>query len=438
MNALNRQSHFVWHPCSQMKDYEDFPTLEIQSAKGSHLFLQNGKKVIDAISSWWCKSLGHQHPRLKKALQKQLNRFEHVISANIYQEPLIALSEKLSGFTPHLNKAFYAGDGSTAVEIAIKMSLHARKNAKQNSKTNFMVLKNAYHGESLLCLSLSDLSLYKKPYESLLIHFPKIHSIPYVNSIQDSAFTNCERMWQTAEKEIMMHAPSLSGIILEPILQAACGMQIYSADFLTRLDRLCKKHDIHLIADEIMTGCGRTGYPLACHYAKIEPDFICLSKGLSGGFLPISVVLTHSKIYDLFYARYESGKSFLHSNTMSGNALAAAVALECLTVLEEEHWYQQVQEGAAFLRSLMEDVETATKKIKNIRSIGAVVATDLVLSEEQSKQRMGWAIYKEAVKQGALLRPLGNCLYFAPPFNTPKRTLIKLRDITITSIKNLI
>lgn len=437
---VQRDLKHIWHPCSQMKDYLDFPPMVISRAKGCYFTLNQGDKIIDAISSWWCKNLGHNHPRLKAAIKRQLNRYEHVIAANTYQEPLIELSEKLANLLPPLDKVFYASEGSTAVEIAVKMSLHTRYIAGDLERTEMLALRNGYHGESMLAMCLSDLDLYRKPYEALFAPFnSKVHfikQIPYVYSVKDPLFEDCSVVWSEIEAAIKPLAHRLSFIIFEPLVQGAGGMLIYSRDFLRRLQQFATQYGIHLIADEIMTGIGRVGAPLACHVAGIQPDFVCLSKGLTGGFLPMSVVLTHPKIYDHFFDDYASGNSFLHSNTFSGNALAASVALECLKIMEEEG-YEYVRHLSPLLHDAMCDVNAATRSLCNIRSMGAVVAADLILPLRKNGQRYGYEIYKEAVKRGALLRPLGNTLYWLPPFIMQKRTLNKLKEITIESIRSV-
>lgn len=418
-----------------MKDYEQFPPLLIKKASGSYIEIEGGQKLIDASASWWSKSLGHRHPRLKMALMKQYDNYEQVILANTCQTPLVELSERLAGLTQSLPKIFYASEGSSAIEIAIKMSLHSRYIQNTPEKKRFMALANGYHGETFLALSLSDIGIYKNAYQEILLPTEFISPIPYLHSRQDPIFEDCAIFWPAIEEKLIQNLGSLSGIIFEPLMQAAGGMQLYSADFLRRLKTFATAHDIHLIADEIMTGLGRTGYPLACRYAAIEPDFICLGKGLTGGVLPMSAVLTTQEIYDVFYANYETGRSFLHSHTFSGNALAAAVALECLKVLEEEKIYQTVQNQEPLFLALMEEVVVKTGRLKNIRHMGAMVAADLIVNSEQEKKRWGYQVYQEAVRLGALLRPLGNTLYWTPPLNTTVHTLKELKDITILAIQ---
>jgi len=421
----------VWHPCSQMKDYEIFPPLAVQKAIGSYLYLQDGRTIIDAISSWWCKALGHAHPRLKKALLQQIEKFEHVILANTTNETIVELSQLLAKLTKNLNKIFYASDGSCAVEIALKMSLHAQQIRGFPERREIIALQNGYHGETLGAMSVSDIGIYSQPYEALLFEAKIIKAIPYVSSRQDPLWHDCSAIWPDIEKQLNSWAKTAAAIIVEPIIQGAGGMRIYSQDFLRRLRVWSLQHEIYFIADEIMTGLGRTGLPLACQHADIEPDFLCLSKNLTGGWLPLSAVCTSTAIYELFYDDYANGKSFLHSHTFSGNALAASVAIECLKTLYDENIFQQAQALESKLFHLMQEVSERTGKLTHIRHIGGVVAADLIA---EPQQRAGFAVYQKAVELGALLRPLGNTLYWLPPLNVSDATLHELMQITEKSI----
>ena len=293
-----------------MKDYENFPPLEVKKAYGSYLELNDGQVLIDAISSWWCKSLGHAHPELQSALKEQMECFEHVILANTTNAGIVELSEKLTSYFKTLKKVFYAGDGSSAVEIAIKMSLHSRKIEGKPTKNKFMALENGYHGETVMTLALGDLGIYKEDYSDLFPDTAFIKGIPYVNSKNDPLWEDCSEYWPAIETQLENEKDRLSAILFEPILQGAGGMLIYSKDFLRRLREWTKANDVHLIADEIMTGFGRTGNRFACDYPEIEADFVCISKGLTSGWLPLSAVLTSNSTYDLFYDDYEKRKSF--------------------------------------------------------------------------------------------------------------------------------
>lgn len=428
---IERDLQHIWHPCSQMKDYEQFQPLIVESAHGNYINLADGKKVIDAISSWWCKTLGHGHPRLKQALKIQLEKFEHVLFVNTTNETIVHLSEKLAQLTSHLNKVFYAGDGSCAVEIAMKMSLHARQIQGEFKRTKFIALENGYHGETAGALSVSDLGLYRDPYKAILFDTHLISSIPYVNSTSDPLWNDCSSYWEKTEEKLTPYAETATALILEPILQGAGGMKIYSQDFLKRLKAWTVNHNIHLIADEIMTGIGRTGKMLACEHASIEPDFVCLSKGLTSGWLPFSAVLTSEQIYQLFYDDYSTGKSFLHSHTFCGNPLAASVALEVLNIMAEENLCQRATYLEKIMLDAMCDIAEYTGKLTNIRGIGAVVAADLICD---SNRRLGFEIYQKATALGALLRPLGNTIYWLLPLTTQIDVIDELKDITQNAI----
>ncbi|KTD17244.1 adenosylmethionine--8-amino-7-oxononanoate transaminase [Legionella jordanis] len=423
--------HF-WHPCTQMKDFEICPPLVIESAKGSYLHTNKGP-VIDAISSWWCKSLGHGHPAILEAIQSQLGRFEHVIGAHITHPLLIELAEKLANISNNQH-VFFASDGSSAVEIAIKLAMHAAQLKGQGHRKQFIALQGSYHGETLATLSVSDLGLYKKPYDGFGVSCHFLHSLPYVCNTSDPLWSNSETYWPSILEQLEAVKENSCAILVEPIIQGAGGIQCYSADFLKRLAAWAKENDLFLIADEIMTGLGRTGKWLACDHAEVQADLICLSKGLTSGSLPLSCVLIKHNIYELFYDDYEKGNSFLHSHTYSGNALALSAALATIEVMERE----QINEQAVILGRQMEEnlkeIAQLTGHLSNVRSIGAVAAAEL---PKDGSRRVGFELYQEALKRGALLRPLGRTLYWMPPLNCDRQTIEKLADITLNSIKAL-
>ncbi|MBY0534139.1 MAG: adenosylmethionine--8-amino-7-oxononanoate transaminase [Rickettsiaceae bacterium] len=417
----------IWYPCSQMKDYEEFRPLVIKAAKGSYIELADGKKLLDAISSWWCKSLGHNHPRLKKAIIDQIEKFEHVILANTTHELIVNLSQELATLMPKLSKVFYAGDGSCAIEIAMKMSLHSRYINGDVKRNRFITLKDSYHGETIGALSVSDIGLYKAPYKTMLFQPYIIDMIPYVHSIYDPLWNDCSEKWDMLEKSLETYIDSTTALIVEPIVQGAGGMKIYSKDFLNRLAKWAKKHNIHLIADEIMTGIGRTGKMLACQHAEIIPDFICLAKGLTSGWMPFSAVLTTDDIYNKFYDDFSSGKAFLHSHTYSGNALGVAVALETLNIIKEERLHTR-DINQIMLKNMCE-IKDKTGRLKNVRGIGGIVAADLITNNKTP--RLGYLIYQAAIKAGILLRPLGNTIYWLPPLNITDEEIEELKNKTM-------
>ncbi len=430
-NLATRDLNAIWHPCSQMKDYEQFKPLEIKRAYDSFIELSSGERLIDAVSSWWCKALGHNHPALKQALQEQLDRFEHVIFANTTFDNAVDLAEELIQLMPHLGKVFYAGDGSCAIEAAMKMSVHSRTIMGTPERSHFVALQNGYHGETAGAMSVSDVGLYRKPYESILFETTFIEP-PYVSGEDDPLWSDASDHWQQVLPQLEAVAAKTTAIIFEPIVQGAGGMQIYSADFLKRLAAFAKANDIHLIADEIMTGLGRTGKMLACEHAGISPDFICLSKALTSGWLPLSAVLTTNAIYDLFYDDYVSGKAFLHSHTFSGNALAIAVAKASVQIIKEDNLAERAQSLQTTMMESWRSMARETNQLHNLRGVGAIVAADLV--NPKQVPRLGYTVYQQAVSRGALLRPLGNTLYWLPPLNIAPSTLLALGQITHASI----
>jgi adenosylmethionine-8-amino-7-oxononanoate aminotransferase len=414
-----------------MKDYEQFIPLKIQRASGDYIELENGQRIIDAISSWWCKSLGHNHPRLKQAIKNQIDHFEHVILANTQHDVITKLSVEIAKLTQHkLNRVFYAGDGSSAVEIALKMSLHAQQLKGEHQRTRFIALKNGYHGETTGAMSVSDVGRFKDPYLAILFQTHYIQSFPYINGRSDPKWFFND--WKELEIELEPLINNTAAIILEPMIQGAGGMLIYPPNLLVFLRRWCDQHGIYLIADEIMTGIGRTGKMLAVDHAEITPDFLCLSKGLTSGWMPFSTVSTHQAVFDLFYDDYKQGKSFLHSHTYSGNALGASVALACLNIIEEEKIAIRAENLENKLHRLMNYVADQTNKLTNIRALGAVVAADLI--PDSNIDRPAYQIYQKAVEMGALLRPIGNTLYWLPPLTVADDTLTQLAAITEKAI----
>ena len=422
----------IGHPCSQMKEFESAPPLIVQSALGSYITTNQGE-IIDAISSWWCKSLGHRHPTLMAALQQQMRQFEHVMTANMTYPALASLGEKLAEIS-RKQHVFFASDGASAVEIAMKLVLHAKQIQGESQRRNFIALKNSYHGETLAALSVSDLGLYKKPYEGLGVKCHFLDKIPYVSSTEDPLWTNCEAFWPHTLAQLEAVKAQSCAIIVEPLIQAACGMHCYSADFLARLSQWAKANDIYFIADEIMTGIGRTGKWLASEHAAIDADLICLSKGLTSGSLPLSCVLIDNTVFKLFYDDYDQGKSFLHSHTYSGNALAVTAALTTLQILEEENLNQRARELGQLMHQQMLTIAAITRKLSNVRSLGAMVAADYVDLTDRRLQKRFEIL---ALKHGALLRPIGQTLYWLPPLNTDDATIGKLAEITLKSINEL-
>ncbi len=429
-----------WHPCGQMRDYDDFPPLEIVGAAGTRLRLADGGEVLDAISSWWCKALGHGHPHLREALRAQADAFEHVITANTTNAPLVRLCERLlaaangapardwaAGAAPgrragHFGKVFLADNGSTAVEIALKMALQAQSQRGQSARTRFAALANGYHGETVGALSVGDCELYGSPYRALMFPVTKLAGLPYRSGPEDPRWMDAGAEWPAIERALDAEAETLAAVIYEPVLQAAGEMRLYSPDLLRRLRRWADAHDVYLIADEIAAGLGRCGPMLASHLAGALPDFATLSKGLTGGVLPLSAVLTTDAVASLFESEWAEGRAFLHSNTYTGNALGVAVANAVLDVFASEDILGRVAAQGPALRGALAELVAARPDLPfaDARGCGMVAAVDLRApggAPLDPRRRTGYRVYREAVRRGVLLRPIGDTMYLFPPLN---------------------
>ncbi|APC96911.1 adenosylmethionine--8-amino-7-oxononanoate transaminase [Francisella frigiditurris] len=419
----------IWHPCTQMKDYEKTPPLNVIKTEGRYIYTKDNRKLFDATSSWWCKSLGHRHPYIIDKLKEQLNKYEHTIFANTTNDEIDRFSQRICSLTG-MDKTLYTGDGSCAVEIALKMTIHLRSFRNETKKTKFVCLENSYHGETLATMSVSDCGLYSNPYKSLLFDSFILKNIPYVTGKNDPLWPNAESHWLESKKYLEQHKDSINALIVEPICQGAGGMLLYSKDYLNRLCKWCKENDIYIIFDEIMTGVGRLGKLFAYEYLDIKPDFLCLSKGLTSGIIPFSVVLTKDEYYKMFYAD-ELSKAFLHSHTHSGNVLGAVVANAVLDIFEKEDILKNVNHLEKQFLEAFNQLQKKIPILTNIRNIGAMIAADL----DVNKQRAGLDVYRESIKLGALLRPLGNTIYWLPPLNSNFDEIKNLEDITRQSLE---
>ena len=418
-----RDLRCIWHPCSQMKDYEDFPPIVIERGKGAYLYDVDGKSYLDAVSSWWVNLFGHSNVRINAAIREQLEKLEHVIFANFSHPPAIELAEEIVRITPEgLDKIFFADNGSSAVEVALKMSFHYHQQNGHSRKTRFVAITDAYHGETLGALSVGDLDLYSKIYKPLLlITFkaagPDCYRCPYG---KDRANCNAE-CFEILQRTVEDHSGEICGVIIEPLVQCAAGMKIYPPVYLQKLRRLCTEHDIHFIADEIAVGFGRTGKMFACEHAGISPDIMCLSKGITAGYMPFSLVVTTDRIYSAFYAEYTQLKAFMHSHSYTGNALACAVARESLRIFAEKDVLAQNAKKALSMTGKVQALAQDHLHIGEYRYLGMIGALELVEDKSSRKgfdwqRRVGYGIYRIALEKGVLLRPLGNVIYFMPPY----------------------
>lgn len=445
MNLVEKDLKYIWHPCSQMKDYEELKPIVIERGKGAYLIDIEGKRYIDAVSSWWCNLFGHANPDINKAIKNQVEKLEHVIMANFSNLPAIELAERLVNITPEgLNKVFFCDNGSSAVEAAMKMSFHYHQHLGEKKKTKFLTLENAYHGETIGALSVGDLDLYNSIYKPLMFEVFRVTSPDCYRCSYGKCRENCNApCFEHMEKKLSENHEEITAVIVEPLLQGAAGMKMYSPVYLKKLREACDKYNINLIADEIATGFGRTGKMFACNHAEISPDFMCLSKGLTGGYMPMAIVMTRDNIYDAFYDDYNKMKAFLHSHTYSGNALGCAVACEVLNIFQREKVLEKNVKKAKMLNDKLKHELDNHRNVGEIRSLGLINAIELVEDKVtktpfDSKLRIGYEIYKKALDRGLLLRPLGDVLYFNPPYIIEERDMGFMVEICSQCIREVL
>lgn len=419
---VQRDLSVVWHPCTQMKDHEWLPMVPIRRGDGVWLEDFDGNRYLDAISSWWVNLFGHSNPYINAALKEQLDTLEHVMLAGFTHGAVVELSEQLVRITPPgLSRCFYADNGSSAIEVALKMSFHYWLNQGRSEKTKFITLANSYHGETLGALAVGNLDLYKRTYGPLLMSTIEVPSPDcYYREPGESCAEYSRRMFQHMETALEQHARQACAVIVEPLVQCAGAMRMYDPVYLTLLREACDRHQVHLIADEIAVGFGRTGTLFACDHAHITPDFLCLSKGLTGGYLPLSVVLTTDDVYQAFYADYGRHRAFLHSHSYTGNALACRAALATLQIFERDDVLRRNQ-GLASAMSEATAHFADHPHVAEVRQQGMIVAIEMAKDRHTREpfpwqERRGLRVYQHGLRNGVMLRPLGNVVYFMPPY----------------------
>jgi adenosylmethionine-8-amino-7-oxononanoate aminotransferase len=421
-SLAQRDRQVLWHPCTQMHDHETLPPIPIRRGQGVWLEDFNGKRYLDAISSWWVNLFGHANPRINAAIENQLRDLEHVILAGFTHEPVVRLSERLIEIAPRgLAHCFYASDGSAALEIALKMSFHYWQNRGEPKRTRFINLANSYHGETLGALSVGDVALYKETYRPLLLEAITVKSPDcYDRESGESWADYSTRLFAEMEKALERHAGEVCAVVVEPLVQCAGGMRMYDPVYLKLLRQACDKYRVHLIADEIAVGFGRTGTLFACEQAGIAPDLLCLGKGLTGGYLPLSACLATDEIYQAFYAEYTARKAFLHSHSYTGNPLACSAALATLDIFRDDDVLNRNRQLATHMAQATAAL-AEHPHVAEVRQTGMILAIEMVKDRKTREpfpwqERRGLAVYRHALEQGALLRPLGDVIYFMPPY----------------------
>ncbi|MFN5811222.1 MAG: adenosylmethionine--8-amino-7-oxononanoate transaminase [Burkholderiales bacterium] len=415
-DLVQRSLRSVWHPCTQMQHHESVPLVAVHHGSGAWLFDHEGNRYLDAISSWWVNLFGHANPRINAAIKHQLDTLEHAMLAGFTHEPVVALSEKLSALTGGvLGHCFYASDGASAVEIALKMSFHSWRNQGLGDKKEFVCLKGGYHGETVGALAVTDVPVFRDAYQAMLAPAHCLMS-PDARQAQDgeNADLVALRAAHALEKLLQERAAHISAVIIEPLVQCAGGMAMHSPLYVQEVRRLCTAFNVHLIADEIAVGCGRTGKFFACEHANLWPDFLCLSKGISGGYLPLSLVMTREAIYQSFYSD-SLARGFLHSHSYTGNPLACRAALATLEIFDEDNVLVQNRERAAQLNGALASFAVHSQ-VKHFRQQGMIWAFDAQVDDPHLAATFSRRFFSCALKHELLVRPIGTSVYLMPPY----------------------
>jgi adenosylmethionine-8-amino-7-oxononanoate aminotransferase len=399
-----------------MQHHETIPLIPVSRGKGAWLYDHEGRRYLDAISSWWVNLFGHANPRINAALKDQLDTLEHAMLAGFTHEPVIELSEKLSALTGHvLGHSFYASDGASAVEIALKMSFHSWRNNGHADKQEFVCLKGSYHGETIGALAVTDVAQFKDAYRPLLrasqtVMSPDWRLAEETGSAEERAQEQARRAAADVERLFNQRGDKIAAIIIEPLVQCATGMAMHDPLYLQLVRALCDQHKVHLILDEIAVGCGRTGTFFACEQAGVWPDFLCLSKGISGGYLPLSLVMTRDEIYQAFYSN-DVTRGFLHSHSYTGNPLACRAALATLQIFEEDDVLNANRAKAARLTQALQPL-AQHDQVRNFRQRGMIWAFDAIDAPKDFSRNF----FATATEHELLMRPIGSTVYMMPPY----------------------
>ena len=416
------------------------PLVPIVRGDGAWLIDADGKRYLDGISSWWSNLFGHADPRIAAAIAEQAARLDHVMLAGFTHEPALQLAEALTrAAPPGLARVSFASDGASAVEIALKMSFHYWHNVGQPQRKRFIALANAYHGETLGALAVSDLPLYRAVYGPLLFEPIVAPSPDWLDAEPgENADDVATRRLGDLRALLERHAHETCAIVIEPLVQCSGGMRMHAPIYIAGLRRLCDEFDVHLIADEIAVGFGRTGTMFACEQGPITPDFLCLSKGLTGGALPLSAVLATDAVYRAFLGDYAANNAFLHSHTFSGNPIACAAALASLAIFRDEPVMQRNRVLAEHLARRLDPLR-GHPHVANLRRTGWITAFDLVGDKDSRKpyagaERRGLHFYRHALEHGVLLRPLGDTVYFLPPYCIDEDGIDFMVDVALDAV----
>ena len=424
----------VWHPCTQMKHHERLPLIPVARGKGAWLYDRDGHRYLDAISSWWVNLFGHANDDINAALKAQLDTLEHAMLAGCTHEGAVELAERLSALTHGvLGHAFFASDGACAVEIALKMSAHYWRNHGRPEKREFVCVAGGYHGETIGALGVTDVPLFRTAYDPL-IRGAHIVASPDARSAEagESAADVAARALEAVRRLFEAHGERISALIVEPLVQCATGMAMHDSRYVAGLRELCDAYEVHLIADEIAVGCGRTGTFFACEQAGVWPDFLCLSKGISGGYLPLSLVLSRDEIYAAFYDD-DTARGFLHSHSYTGNPLACRAALATLDLFERDDVLASNAKKSAQLMSALSPLNERDD-VRHLRRTGTIIAFDVTL-EGQAARTFSRRFFEQALSRELLLRPIGTTVYLMPPYILDDDAIAWLASRTLATLE---
>jgi len=443
-NWLKKDLKYNWHPYTQMKDCRKTPPILIERARGIKLYDRDGKFYYDTISSWWCNVHGHNHPKIKKAIRNQLESLDHVMFAGFTHKPVILFAEKLIKIAPkNLTRAFFSDNGSTAVEVALKMSFQYWQNIGRKGKNRFVSLDYGYHGDTIGAMSVSGVDLFNERFTPLFFKSFRVPSPYCYRCPMGKERATCQiDCIKPLEKLLKRKSETISAIILEPMVLGAGGIIIYPKGYLEKAGKLAKRFAVHLILDEVATGFGRTGKMFAVEYAgNIAPDFLCLSKGLTGGYLPLAATLTTDRIYRAFYADYGKKKTFFHGHTYTANPISCSAALASLEIFEKEKTLKKAAKTIALFHQGMEKFR-GLERVGDVRYLGLIGAIELVKDKrtKQSfsfKERIGLKVYKKGLERNLILRPLGNIIYLFLPLCIKRNELEDILGRTYSIIKSL-
>ncbi|SEI53166.1 adenosylmethionine--8-amino-7-oxononanoate transaminase [Paraburkholderia diazotrophica] len=425
-----RSLRAVWHPCTQMKHHERYPLVPVSRGAGAWLYDRDGHRYLDAISSWWVNLFGHANPRINAALRDQLDTLEHVMLAGCTHEPAIELAERLGALTQNtLGHAFFASDGASAVEIALKMSFHSWRNRGYDYKREFVCVANSYHGETIGALGVTDVALFKDAYDPLIRNAHVVAS-PDARFARDdeTAADVAQRALEDVRSLFEARSNNIAALIVEPLVQCAAGMAMHDPSYIAGLRALCDRYGVHLIADEIAVGCGRTGTFFACEQAHVWPDFLCLSKGISGGYLPLSIVLSRDEIFAAFYDD-DTTRGFLHSHSYTGNPLACRAALATLDLFVADNVLGANATKSAALRAALEPLAQHAH-VRNLRQRGTIIAFDAEIDDTHAARTFSRRFFENALKRELLLRPIGTTVYLMPPYILDEEEIALLAERT--------